>query len=167
MCIGLTYGFTSLGSQTGTTLPASFLKVSYNPASPYYPYAGGLVLTLIVLVVLGVLVTRAEPGLNVLGRTVQRLSGGEFTAHMLVWAVAAGVGLGLAVGAVKILYNLPIIFFILSKYGLAVALTIPSDAAITVRQSAGWGGDHLGAVTLQGSMLCPLVQSARAPFVCR
>lgn len=34
--IGLTYGFTALGDQTGTTLPSAFLKVPYDSESPYY-----------------------------------------------------------------------------------------------------------------------------------
>lgn len=29
--IGLTYGFTALGDQTGMTLPAAFLKLPYDP----------------------------------------------------------------------------------------------------------------------------------------
>lgn len=29
--IGLTYGFTALGNQTGMTLPAAFLKLPYEP----------------------------------------------------------------------------------------------------------------------------------------
>lgn len=47
----------------------------------------------------GVLATRAEPALNVLGRTVEALSGGAFSAKMLIWTVALGVGVGMAVGA--------------------------------------------------------------------
>jgi hypothetical protein len=29
--IGLTYGFTALGDQTGTTLPAAYMAVPYDP----------------------------------------------------------------------------------------------------------------------------------------
>ena len=39
-CAGLTYGFTALGDQTGTTLPAAFLAVPWLSRSPYYSYAG-------------------------------------------------------------------------------------------------------------------------------
>jgi hypothetical protein len=137
---GLTYGFTALGNQTGTTLPASFLKVPGLPDSPYYSYAGGITLTVLVLFGIGVLVTRAEPALNVLGRTVEQLSGGAFTRNLLVWSVAVGVGVGMVIGAVKILFNVQIIYFILSKYAVAVVLTYFSDEAITVRGGnlAGW-----------------------------
>lgn len=113
--IGLTYGFTKLGDQTGTTLPAAYLEVPWLPKSPYYSYAGGLILLIVVVFSLGVLATRAEPALNVLGRTVERLSGGSFTAKLLIGAVCLGVGIGMAVGGIKILYNLPIIYFILGE----------------------------------------------------
>ncbi len=102
---GLTYGFTRLGDLTGRTLPAAYLEVPYNPNSPYYSYAGGLILLLVVVFVLGVLATRAEPALNVLGRTVEKLSGGAFTARMLIGAVCVGVGAGMVVGAVKVLFQ--------------------------------------------------------------
>eukprot|EP00983_Pelagomonas_calceolata_P058501 1145511-Pelagomonas_calceolata.AAC.6 len=39
-----------------------------------------------------------KPALNVLGRTVESLSGGVFTKKMLIWAVSLGVGVGMAVG---------------------------------------------------------------------
>lgn len=83
------------GDQTGVTLPAAFLEVSGFPKSPYYSYAGGLILVLVVVFLLGILATRAEPALNVLGRTVERLSGGNFTAKMLILSVAIGVGIGM------------------------------------------------------------------------
>lgn len=58
---------------------------------------------------------RAEPALNVLGRTVEALSGGVFSCKMLVWAVALGVGVGMAIGATKILFGVPIMYIILIK----------------------------------------------------
>lgn len=45
-----------------------FAQVSYFPDSPVYSYAGGLILTIVVIFFLGILATRAEPALNVLGR---------------------------------------------------------------------------------------------------
>lgn len=53
---------------------------------------------MVVMFALGVLATKAEPALNVLGATVQRLSGGSFTKAMLVGAVSVGVGAGMCVG---------------------------------------------------------------------
>jgi hypothetical protein len=103
--MGLTYGFTRLGAITGRTLPAAYLTVPYKPDSPYYSYAGGLVLLLAIVFALGVLATRAEPALLMLGRTVEKLSGGAVSARVLNAAVCVGVGAGVAVGAVKVLFQ--------------------------------------------------------------
>jgi hypothetical protein len=78
----------------------------------------------------------------VLGRTVERLSGGAFTSNMLIGAVCVGVGVGMAVGAVKILFNVAITYFILSKYFVAVLLTVVSPDAIT---AVAW--DSAGVTT--------------------
>lgn len=51
----------------------------------------------IIIFLLGILATRAEPALNVLGRTVEALSGGVFTCKMLIQCVSLGVGVGMAV----------------------------------------------------------------------
>jgi hypothetical protein len=42
--------------------------------------------------------SQAEPALNVLGETVQTLSGGKFTKKMLIWAVCVGVAIGMCAG---------------------------------------------------------------------
>ncbi len=84
---------------TGVTLPTAFLKTDYDPASPVYSYAGGFVLVLCVVFALGILATKAEPALNVLGDTVQALSSGKFTKNMLIWSVCVGVATGMCVGA--------------------------------------------------------------------
>jgi hypothetical protein len=59
-----------------------------------------LVVLLVVLLVVwpGFMATRAEPALRVLGKTVELLSRGAFTCAMLIYAVSAGVGTGMAVG---------------------------------------------------------------------
>lgn len=36
--IGLTYGFTSLGNQTGNLLPSAYLNIKTEPGSPVYNY---------------------------------------------------------------------------------------------------------------------------------
>eukprot|EP00967_Tisochrysis_lutea_P128556 scaffold219946_cov30-Tisochrysis_lutea.AAC.2 len=42
--LGLTYGFTALGNQAGTLLPAAYLSVEDEAKSPYYDYIGGIFL---------------------------------------------------------------------------------------------------------------------------
>lgn len=55
-------------------------------------------LTMATVFLLGVLATNAEPALNVLGHTVESLSGGRFSKRMLVWAVSVGVAIGMDAG---------------------------------------------------------------------
>lgn len=149
---GLTYSFTKLGDQTGATLPAAFLTVARFSKSPYYSYAGGLILVIVTVFLLGVLATRAEPALNVLGRTVERLSGGTFTSRMLITSVCIGVGIGLSVGVCKILFSWQIIYFILGKYAIACMLTLFSKESIL---AVGW--DSAGVTT--GPVTVPFVLS--------
>lgn len=121
--IGLTYGFTSIGDQVGTLLPAAFLEVLEEPASPYYSYGSGVFIALGTMFALGFMATRAEPALNVVGATVEKLSRGSFTQFMLVYSVCVGVGLGMLMGSTKILFGVPLIWFILFKYFVALCLT--------------------------------------------
>eukprot|EP00889_Picochlorum_renovo_P001068 jgi/Picre1/28098/NNA_003505.t1 len=127
---GLAYAFTKLGSQTGQVLPGAFLEVEAVPDSPLYSYAGGLILVLVVIFFIGVLATRAEPALNVLGRTVERLSNGSFTCRMLIASV---------------------VYFILAKYAIAVGLTI-----VTEMQSLPSLGIPLGDHWPSDGALCSL-----------
>lgn len=154
---GLAYAFTKLGSQTGEVLPGAFLEVEAVPGSPLYGYAGGLILVLVVVFFIGVLATRAEPALIVLGSTVEKLSNGAFTSRMLIGAVCVGVGVGMAVGSVKILYELPIVYFILGKYSVAILLTIFTGDAIT---AVAW--DSAGVTT--GPVTVPFVLSIGIGF---
>jgi len=129
--IGLTYGFTSIGDEFGQVLPASFLPVSSVSNSPIYNFEGGIALTVFSVFLLGFLATRAEPALNVLGQTVEKLSQGSFSRSLLIYAVCVGVASGMAIGATKILFEVPVIYFILVKYGIAALLTIQASDAFT------------------------------------
>lgn len=46
----------------------------------------------------GILAPRAEPALQVLGRTVEKLSNGKFTKSLLIGAVCMGVACGMDIG---------------------------------------------------------------------
>ncbi|KXZ45044.1 hypothetical protein GPECTOR_59g652 [Gonium pectorale] len=155
--IGLTYGFTALGDQAGTLLPAAYLEVDGEPKSPYYSYAGGIVLVMVVAFSLGFMATRAEPALRVLGKTVQHLSGGSFTAAMLIYAVSIGVGSGMAVGSTKILFGVPLVYIILVKYAIAVTITVFSTEDFTC---IAW--DSAGVTT--GPVTVPFVLSLGIGF---
>lgn len=155
--LGLTYGFTSIGDQVGQLLPASFIATEDVENSPIYSFGGGVALTFITIYILGFLATRAEPALNVLGRTVEKLSNGSFSKNLLIYAVSLGVGAGMAIGATKILFEIPVIYFILAKYGVAVLLTLNSNEDFT---NIAW--DSAGVTT--GPVTVPFVLSLGIGF---
>ena len=95
----------TLNLQVGKKLPAAFMGTLEEQGSPYYSFNTGVAIALGTMFVLGILATRAEPALNVLGQTVEKLTKGSFTKNMLIYAVCFGVGTGMTVGATKILFG--------------------------------------------------------------
>mmetsp|Transcript_51646 Transcript_51646/g.123051 ORF Transcript_51646/g.123051 Transcript_51646/m.123051 type:complete len:1017 (+) Transcript_51646:394-3444(+) len=150
--LGLHFGFTSLGDQIGMLLPAAFMATDDEPSSPYYPYAAGVTIALMTMFFLGIFATRAEPALNVVGDTVQKLTKGSFSKNMLVYSVCFGVGVGMTVGSTKILFKAGLIWFILFKYAVALALT-----AFTKEDFINIAWDSAGVTT--GPVTVPFVLS--------
>ena len=153
MCIfnlGLTYGLDKLGANAGTLLPTAFMEVSGEPASPLYVYAVGLGLALAFAWILGFGATLAEPALNALGRTTENLTNGVFKKKTLINAVSLGVGFGITVGVVKLIFDLPLVWLILPGYLLAIVLTFFSTEEFV---NIAW--DSAGVTT--GPITVPLV----------
>lgn len=151
--LGLNWGFTSIGDQVGTLLPAAFLATPAEPEnSPYYSYGNGVAIALGTMFCLGVLATRAEPALNVVGATVEKLTKGGFTKNMLIYSVCFGVGMGMVVGATKILFGAGLIWFIILKYAVALTLT-----AFTHEDFINIAWDSAGVTT--GPVTVPFVLS--------
>ena len=111
------------------------MSVSGEPSSPFYPYGGGVALTIATVFILGFLATRAEPALNVLGKTVEQLSKGAFSKKLLVYAVCVGVAVGMSAGATKILFGASLIGFILAS--ILPRSSSPTSPAKTWRPSPG------------------------------
>ncbi len=148
--IGLTYGLANLGAQTGSVLPTSFLSLSGFEQSPLYWYGLGVLITIVFAFILGFGATLAEPALNALGMTVENLTQGAFKKSMLMWAVSLGVGIGIALGVVKILFDIPLPYFLIPAYLLAVVLTYLSSESFV---NVAW--DSAGVTT--GPVTVPLV----------
>jgi hypothetical protein len=154
--IGLTYGFTSLGNESGELLPSAFLATG-TPGTPLYAYGPGVAIVVVTVFVLGFLATRAEPALRVMGRTVEALSEGRFTTSMLIYTVCVGVACGLVVGSVKILFSVNLTVIILAAYAAASLLTVCSSEEFT---NIGW--DSAGVTT--GPVTVPFVLSIGIGF---
>jgi hypothetical protein len=147
---GLDFGLVELGTQAGGLLPTAFAKVSNLPRSPLYPYEMGIGLVLLFAALMGFGATIAEPALNAMGITVENLTDGAFRRQTLIHAVAAGVGLGTALGVAKILFDVPLAAMLLPGYLLALAMTIFSSEEYV---NLAW--DSAGVTT--GPVTVPLV----------
>ncbi len=148
--IGLTYGLASLGNQSGSIVPAAFMKLDQVKDSPLYFYAGGILVALIFSWALGFGATLAEPALNALGLTVENLTNGAFKKSVLLYAVSVGVACGIAIGVLKIIYDLPLTWMLLVSYIPTVFMTyLSSEEYVNV----AW--DSAGVTT--GPVTVPLV----------
>lgn len=155
--LGLSLGLTPLGSQLGGNIPTAFASIS-----PWGAEGGGLVpakydsemvgkvVAIIFGFFLGYGATLAEPALNALGNTVEKVTVGAFKKNLLMHSVAFGVGLGIAVGVAKIAFNLPLINLLVPPYLLLLLLTW-----ISSEEFVNFGWDSAGVTT--GPITVPLV----------
>lgn len=148
--IGLDYGLTPLGGQAGGMVPAAFAAFPSVQGSPLYPYWAGIGVALLFAVLLGFGATVAEPALNAMGVTVQNLTDGAFTKKLLIRAVSAGVGLGVALGVAKVIFAVPVVLLLIPAYLLTLALTVISSEEYV---NLAW--DSAGVTT--GPVTVPLV----------
>ena len=122
--IGLTYGLGAIGSQTGGVLPAAFMELPISATSPIFGLTMGLIVVIGFAFILGFGATLAEPALNALGMTVENLTNGAFRKSMLMYSVAGGVAVGIALGVSKVVLGFDLMKVLLPLYGLGVILTI-------------------------------------------
>jgi len=148
--LGLTYGLTNLGSQSGSLVPAAFTHIESIADSPLYMFSVGITVTLLFAWFLGFGATLAEPALNALGMTVENLTQGAFRKSMLIYAVSIGVGLGLGAGILKVVFSLSLAWMLIPGYLLAVIFTIFSSEEFV---NIAW--DSAGVTT--GPVTVPLV----------
>ena len=153
MCIfnvGLTYGLGAIGAQTGSVLPAAFMELPVSPVSPIFSNTTGLVIVIGFAFLMGFGATLAEPALNALGLTVQKLTNGAFKKSMLMYSVAGGVSVGIALGIAKLIVGFDLASVLIPLYALAVILTFFSSEEYV---NVGW--DSAGVTT--GPVTVPLV----------
>jgi hypothetical protein len=107
----------------------------------------GLVLVLIFGFGMGYGATLAEPALKALGMTVENLTVGTIKQSNIVQVVSVGVGIGIALGMSRILFDLPLIWLIVPTYILLIILSIWSEEEFT---AIAWdsGGVTTGPVTV-------------------
>ncbi|PCJ63463.1 MAG: hypothetical protein COA79_01235 [Planctomycetota bacterium] len=155
--LGLTYGLSKLGSQTGSMIPGAFSKLDSIEESPLYFYSLGVMISILFVWFLGFGSTMAEPALNTLGMTVENLTNGAFKKSILMMSVSFGVAIGLALGVCKIIFDIPLAFMIIPGYLIALVMTYFSTEEFV---NIAW--DSAGVTT--GPVTVPLVLSLGLGF---
>ena len=153
MCIfnvGLTYGLGAMGTQTGEGLPGAFIQTTMVESSPIFSYLMGVTIVILFAFVLGFGATLAEPALNALGLTVQKLTNGAFRKEMLMYSVAIGVAVGISLGVAKLVLDLDLATLLLPLYAIGLTLTALSSEEFV---NVAW--DSAGVTT--GPVTVPLV----------
>jgi hypothetical protein len=149
MCLfnfGLFTGLSPLGAQVGSSVPLAF----HPPETALYGTVLGKVIAVLFGFVMGYGATLAEPALNALGMKVEEITIGAFKKKLLMHAVAGGVAVGIGLGVVKFIFDIPLIYMLLPSYALLLFLT-----AISKESYVNIGWDSAGVTT--GPITVPLV----------
>ncbi len=104
--LGVQVGLLPIGELIGSTLPKT----------------GKLWMVLLFGFLLGFVVTLAEPDLRVLSLQVDMVSQGAVGRNLLIFAVSSGVALFVSLALLRIFFRIPIIYFLISGYGLIFLL---------------------------------------------
>ena len=152
--MGISLGLTPLGGQLGSNIPGTFTMISPwglgGVKFPMFEGDSGKLLAAIFAFFLGYGATLAEPALNALGATVEKMTVGSFKKSLLMKTVATGVGLGIAFGIIKIAYNIPLEYLLIPPYLLLLILTV-----ISKENFVNFAWDSAGVTT--GPITVPLV----------
>lgn len=136
---GLSYGLVIQGANAGSILPATYTHISTYWPSPRYSKSGGIFLCVMFGFLIGFLATLAEPALHIMGLKVQQITDGQISTRSLKYTIAVGVGLGTALGVIRVIYQIPIFYLILPTYGVALVMSFigPDDIVALAWDSAG------------------------------
>ena len=80
-------------------------------------------LTVFALVV-GVLVVLAEPAIHVLNAQVEEITGGLVTKRSMITGLCIGVGASLALSVIRIIFDFPLVYYIIPGYFISLALSL-------------------------------------------
>lgn len=79
--------------------------------------------------VLGFVITVAEPGLLVYAQQIELVTGGALLSTVLLFVVSTGIALLLVVGFMRIIYNIPLHYLLTVLYGVVFLFAIFTPAA--------------------------------------
>lgn len=77
--------------------------------------------------IIGIIITVAEPSLLILANQVQDVTGGNITSFSIVIFVSVGTGVMLSIGIIRIVYAIKLRLLLLAFYGLVLLLSFFSN----------------------------------------
>jgi len=144
-------------------VPIPFVQSAYDASNKQYIYTPtkgplfgeekgilGFLVVLLFAFIMGYGATLAEPALNALGLKVEELTVGTFEKSLLIRTVASGVGIGMLLGVVKIIWNVPLVYLLIPPYLLLLIIT-----KISTEEFVNIAWDSAGVTT--GPITVPLV----------
>ena len=72
---------------------------------------------------MGYFIVKAEPAVQVLCRQVEETTGGAVTEKVIGRSLSAGVAVAVGIGMLRILTGIPVMWFLIPGYGIALAMT--------------------------------------------
>lgn len=153
--VGLIYTY------IGLVLFLTGANVGFMPAGNYLGQVLGAHPFKILLVPLGALIgffiVRAEPAVYVLNHQVEEITDGAISARAMGVSLSAGVATSVALAMIRVLTGLPILYFLLPGYAIAIGLSffVPKIFTAIAFDS---GGVASGPMT--ATFLLPLAQGA-------
>lgn len=129
--IGVEVGISPIGDHMGEGLARS----------------GKLWIVLLLGLVLGFLISIAEPDLHIVANQVAQVSGGLISKMSIVLVVSVGIAIMLAVGLARIMYNIPLYMVLTLLYAVILVMTFfASQDFIAISFDAS--GATTGALTV-------------------
>lgn len=81
--------------------------------------------------ILGFVITRVEPSVQVLTRDIEKETGGAIKKNVLLYTLAVGVALSLALALLKILLQISLWYIVVPGYVICIVLAFTSDERFT------------------------------------
>lgn len=119
MIIGIVYTF------VGLILFLTVVKIAFMPIG--FKLGGSLADNKVALVcialLLGMVTVLAEPAIHVLNRQVEEITGGGVKKREMLIALSLGVGLAIALSVVRIIFDFPVLYFLIPGYCISLGLS--------------------------------------------
>ncbi len=152
--IGLAYTF------IGLTLFLTGANVGFMPAGTYLGMVLGESFKYILVPIgalIGFFIVKAEPAVYVLNQQVEELTDGGISARAMGISLSVGVSLSVALAMIRVLTGIPIMYFLIPGYAIALGLSFVTPKIFTAIAFDS-GGVASGPMT--ATFLLPLAQGA-------